>query len=60
MGMSNFVLDQEEMFYNAADDVKLECDNIEVFINVMRSQCDLVKHLEWSEVVDVLKEIWHG
>lgn len=58
MGMSSYVMDCEEQFYEGAEDVKIECDNIEDFMSIMSSQLDLVKHLELSEVTEVLKEIW--
>lgn len=60
MGMSSLVLDNEEMFYNAADDVKLECDNLEEFITLMTPQMDLVANTPKSQVIEILKEIWHG
>ena len=34
MGMSSYVLSSEERFYENAEDVKVECDNIEEFINI--------------------------
>ena len=60
MGMSSYVLSSEERFYENAEDVKVECDNIEEFINIMKSQWDLVTHLDWAEVIEVLYEIWRA
>ena len=58
MGMSSYVMDSEEQFYEAAGNVKLECTSFQEFHNVMLSQWDLVKHLEQEEVLVVLDEIW--
>ena len=60
MGMSSLVLDNDEMFYSAADDVKLECDNLEEFIALMTPQMDLVAHTPKSQVIETLKEIYYG
>ena len=45
MGMSNWILDNEEMFWDGAQDVILECDTFEEFVGVMKPQMDLVVHL---------------
>ena len=58
MGMSSYVMETEEQFYEAAEDVKLECTSFQEFHNVMLSQWDLVKHLEQEEVLEVLNEMW--
>lgn len=60
MGMSSYILDNEEMFYGTADDVKLECDNMDQFLEMMMTQKDLVSHISDDDIVDTLKEIWHG
>lgn len=60
MGMSSYVMDSEEQFYEAAQDVKLECTSFNEFHNVMLSQWSLVSHLEQEEVLDVLNEIWRS
>ena len=60
MGMSDFVIEMEEQFYGGADDVKLECDNINKFIELMMRYRDQVSHQSNEEVIDILKEIWHG
>ena len=60
MGMSSLVLDNEEMFYSAADDVKLECNNLEEFIALMTPQMDLVAYTPKSQVIEILKEIYYG
>lgn len=59
MGMSSWILDNEEMFYSGADDVKIECETLEEFIDVMTPQMDLVAHLPKDEVLENLKGIWH-
>jgi hypothetical protein len=60
MGMSSLVLDNDEMFYSAADDVKLECNNLEEFIALMTPQMDLVAYTPKSQVIEILKEIYYG
>ena len=60
MGMSSLVLDNDEMFYSAADDVKLECNNLEEFIALMTPQMDLVAYTPKSQVIETLKEIYYG
>ena len=35
MGMSSFVIDMEEQFYGGANDVKLECDNLDEYLEIM-------------------------
>lgn len=60
MGMSNYILGNEEMFYGTADDVKLECDNMDQFLEMMMTQKDLVSHISDDDIIDTLKEIWHG
>lgn len=54
------MINNEEMFYGTADDVKLECDNMDKFLEMMLTQKDLVSHQSDDEIVDTLKEIWHG
>ena len=60
MGMSDYILGNEEAFYGTADDVKLEHDNIEAFVEMMMTQRDLVAHQSDEEVREILGEIWHG
>jgi len=60
MGMSSFVIDMEEQFYGGADDVKLECDNLDEYLELMIRYRDQVSHQSDDVVIDTLKEIWHG
>jgi len=60
MGMSSFVIDMEEQFYGGADDVKLECDNLDEYLELMMRYRDQVSHQSDDVVIDTLKEIWHG
>ncbi len=60
MGMSSFVMDMEEQFYGGADDVKLECDNLEEYLELMMRYRDQVSHQSDNVVIETLKEIWHG
>ena len=57
MGMSNLILGNEEMFWDGAQDVILECDSFEDFVGVMKPQMDLVVHLD--NVEDQLSEMWN-
>lgn len=58
MGMSNYVMSLEEQFFDAAQDVVHECTDFEQFYDLMRSQLDLVKHMDIQEVVNILNGIW--
>ena len=60
MGMSSFVMDMEEQFYGGADDVKLECDNLDEYLELMMRYRDQVSHQSDNVVIETLKEIWHG
>ena len=60
MGMSSFVIDMEEQFYGGADDVKLECDNLDEYLEIMMRYRDQVSHQSDDVVIETLKEIWHG
>ena len=60
MGMSSFVIDMEEQFYGGADDVKLECDNLDEYLELMMRYRDQVSHQSDNVVIETLKEIWHG
>lgn len=50
----------QEMFFDAATDIKLEHDNMDQFIEMMMTQKDLMSHMEDDEIIKILKEIWHG
>ena len=69
MGMSSLILDNEEMFFGGANDVIIECDTVEEFIEMMKPQMDLVAHLDnveeqlsamyhdaWSDMMEDLKD----
>jgi hypothetical protein len=60
MGMSSFVIDMEEQFYGGAEDVKLECNNLEEYLELMMRYRDQVSHQLDHVVIETLKEIWHG
>lgn len=60
MGMSSFVIDMEEQFYGGANDVKLECDNLDEYLEIMMRYRDQVSHQSDKVVIETLKEIWHG
>ena len=60
MGMSSFVIDMEEQFYGGANDVKLECDNLDEYLEIMMRYRHQVSHQPDTVVIETLKEIWHG
>lgn len=57
--MKALAMDMEEMFFEAANDVVLECESFEDFYDLMRPQLDLVKHMDIQEVVNILNGIWN-
>ena len=57
MGMSNWILDNEEMFFEGAGDVIHECESFEEFVGIMKPQMDLVPHLD--NVEEQLSEMWN-
>ena len=57
MGMSSWILDNEEMFFEGANDVLHECESFEEFKKVMAPQMDLVAHLD--NVSEQLSEMWN-
>lgn len=58
MGMSNLVLDNEDMFYEAAGAFVHECDTVDEFVEMMMKQRDLVVHQSEEQIVEALEEIW--
>ena len=42
MGMSNWILDNEEQFWNKADEVIGECEAFEEFVGKMKPHTDLL------------------
>ena len=57
MGMSSWILDNEEMFFEGANDVLHECESFQEFVGIMKPQMDLVPHLD--NVEDQLSEMWN-
>ena len=57
MGMSSMILDNEEEFFGVANDVIIECDTVEEFIEIMKPQMDLVAHLD--NVEEQLSAMYH-
>ena len=67
MGMSNYILDNEEMFYGGAQDIVLEYQHpgptawgADEFVTDMMKQRDLVAHQSDSTVTSTLLEIYYG
>lgn len=59
MGMgANWVIECEEKFFDAVQDVCVECDTLDEVFEVMQPQRDLVKHMTDDEVDDIIGEIW--
>ena len=57
MGMSSWILDNEEMFFEGANDVLHECESFQEFVGIMKPQMDLVSHLD--NVEEQLSEMWN-
>ena len=57
--VKSMAMDMEDMFFDAAAEVVLECEDFEQFYNLMRPQLDLVKHMDIVEVVNILNGIWN-
>ena len=57
MGMSGWILDNEEMFLEGANDILHECESLEEFIEIMKPQMDLVSHMD--NVEEQLSEMWN-
>ena len=53
-----WAMDCEEMFWDGAQDVVIECENYEQFVEVMKPQLDLVVHLDKQEIDFGLSDIW--
>lgn len=58
MGMSNYILDLEEQFFDAVEKVARECKTLDELFEKTDPQRDLVKHMREDEVDDVIGEIW--
>ena len=54
-----WAMDLEEQFFDAAGDIVMECDNYTQFIEVMKSQMDLVVHMKKADVENILSDIWY-
>ena len=66
MVMSNYILDNEEMFYGGAQDIVLEYQypersayRADAFVTTMMDQRDLVAHQSDSTVTSTLLEIYY-
>ena len=57
MGMSSWILDNEEMFFEGANHVLHECESFQEFVGIMKPQMDLVSHLD--NVEEQLSEMWN-
>ena len=57
MGMSSWILNNEEMFFEGANDVLHECESFQEFVGIMKPQMDLVPHLD--NVEEQLSEMWN-
>ena len=67
MGMSSWVLDNEEMFYGTANDIMLEYQYPEInaegannFITSMMKHRDLLAHQSDSAITSVLLEMYYS
>ena len=58
MGMSSFIIDMEEKFFSAVQDVAHECETLDQLFAITNSQRDLVAHMSSNEVDDIIGEIW--
>ena len=61
MGMSSYILDQEEEFFDKAEDIISESESIEEAIgNVIKFAKDkwLVPHLTEDEIEDQTRDCW--
>ena len=52
-------MDNEEMFFEAASDVILECESFQEWVDLMKPQMDLVVHMDKDDVFNSLSEIWN-
>jgi hypothetical protein len=43
MGMSNYILDNEDKFWNLADETIINCEVFEQFVSAMKPQQDLLQ-----------------
>lgn len=57
--VKSWAMDLEEQFFDAASDIVLECENYKQFIEVMKTQMDLVVHMDKSDVEYILSDIWY-
>ena len=57
MGMSGWILDNEEMFFEGANDVLHECESFQEFVGIMKPQMDLVSHID--NIEEQLSEMWN-
>ena len=52
-------MDMEEMFFEGAQDVIIECESFMEFLEVMKPQLDLVAHMDRLQVDCILAEMWN-
>ena len=58
MGMSSFIIDMEEKFFSAVQEVIHECETLDELYKITDSQRDLVSHMKSDDVDDIIGEIW--
>lgn len=59
MGMSSLILDDQEMFWEGAQDVVIECESFQEFVGMMKPQMDLVVNIPQEEIIEDLHELWN-
>ena len=60
MGMSNWILDNEEVFWDYAQENILDCFSEQEFVQKMLEKYTLVSHLPMENVVAQLSEMWYN
>ena len=58
MGMSSFIIDMEEKFFSAVQEVIHECESLNQLFEITDSQRDLVSHMKSDDVDEIIAEIW--
>ena len=56
--VKNLIMDMEEQFFSAVQDVAHECETLDQLFAITNSQRDLVAHMSSNEVDDIIGEIW--
>ena len=57
MGMSSFIIDMEEKFFSAVQEVIHECESLNQLFEITDSQRDLVSHMKSDDVDEIIAEI---